>query len=380
MTGDKRADHGLFARFWLSASGFWRGRSAWRVWALCAVMLVIMVAQLVLQYLLNYWTRGFFDALAQKDAGLLFRLTMLFLPLVAFGTALEIISVWSRMTTQRKWRRYLTRQVLRQWLGHDRYRLLNHLNESDPARNPEYRIAEDVRIATDAPIDLSLALLSSSLTLVMFIGILAEVGGSIELELAGIGFTVPAYLAISVLVYSGLVTAATLLVGHHLTSVVQNQIQAEAVFRASANLIRERGEGVVTQKLLPGERRSLWIALHDVIEQWRHLCWQYMRITLVTRANSLTVPVVGLLLCVPKYLDGSMSLGEVAQAAAAFATVQGALNWFVDNFQRMADWKSSVNRVAVLLLALDEATKSTSADIRYAPKAEVTGGAVRRRG
>jgi ABC-type uncharacterized transport system fused permease/ATPase subunit len=149
-----------------------------------------------------------------------------------------------------------------------------------------------------------------------------------------------------------------LLVVHRLTSVVQDQIQAEAVFRASANLIRERGEGVVAQKLEPGERRSLWIALHDVIEQWRRLCWQYVRITMVTRANSLTVPVIGLLLCAPKYLTGLMSLGEVAQAAAAFATVRGALNWFVDNFQRMADWKSSVNRVAVLLLALDDASRS----------------------
>jgi putative ATP-binding cassette transporter len=378
MPGDPRIDRSLLARFWLSASGYWSSRSAWRVWLLWALMLAIMGAQLVLQYLLNYWTREFFDSLEQRNADQLFRLTMLFLPLVTSGTAIEIISVWSRMTAQRQWRRYLTRHLLRQWLGRERYRVLNRLNESDPARNPEYRIAEDVRIATDAPIDLVLALLSSVLTLAMFIGILARVGGSIDFRLAGVTFVVPAYLAISVIVYSGLVTAATLLVGRRLTSVVQNQIQAEAVFRASANLIRERGEGVVAQKLQPGERRSVWIALHDVIEQWRQLCWQYMRITLVTRANSLTVPVIGLMLCVPKFLNGSMSLGEVAQAAAAFATVQGALNWFVDNFQRMADWKSSVNRVAILLLALDEATQSTaSPDIRSATEANVARGAVR---
>jgi ABC-type uncharacterized transport system fused permease/ATPase subunit len=49
-----------------------------------------------------------------------------------------------------------------------------------------------------------------------------------------------------------------------------------------------------------------------------------------------------------------MSLGEVTQAAAAFVTVQGAFNWLVDNFQRMSDWRSSANRVAHLLLALDD--------------------------
>ncbi len=366
ISGEKRIDRGLLPRFWRSARGYWCGPSAWRVWLLCALMLVIMVAQLVLQYSLNYWTREFFDSLAQRNADRLFRLTMLFLPLVAFGTTLEIISVWSRMTAQRQWRRYLTQHLLRQWLGHERYRVLNHHSEWDPARNPEYRIAEDARIATDAPIDLVLALLSSALMLVMFIGVLARLGGSIELHVGGISFDVPAYLAISVLIYSGLITASTLLIGRRFTTVVQDQIQAEAVFRASANLIRERGEGVVAQNLQPGERRSLWVALYDVIEQWRKLCWQHMRITLVTRANSLTVPVIGLFLCVPKYLDGSMSLGEVAQAAAAFATVQGSLNWFVDNFQRLADWKTSANRVAILLLALDSASQSeVSGRVQY---------------
>ncbi len=48
-----------------------------------------------------------------------------------------------------------------------------------------------------------------------------------------------------------------------------------------------------------------------------------------------------------------MSLGEVTQAAAAFVAVQGAFNWLVDNFHRMADWRSSANRVATLLLAID---------------------------
>ena len=51
--------------------------------------------------------------------------------------------------------------------------------------------------------------------------------------------------------------------------------------------------------------------------------------------------------------QGAMSLGELTQSAAAFVAVQGAFNWIVDNYQRLADWRSSVRRVATLLLALD---------------------------
>jgi hypothetical protein len=74
----------------------------------------------------------------------------------------------------------------------------------------------------------------------------------------------------------------------------------------------------------------------------------------VTHLNSVVAPVFALVICIPKYLGGAMSLGEVIQAAAAFVIVQGALNWFVDNYQRLADLLSSMNRVSSLLLALDQ--------------------------
>jgi ABC-type uncharacterized transport system fused permease/ATPase subunit len=344
----------LLARFWASAAGFWSGPSAWLIWLLCTSLIGIVIAQLITQYWLNYWNRDFFNALEQKDSTALGHSTLLFFPLAALSTVLAIASVWARMTTQRKWRRYLTRHLIDGWLAHGHYRSLGHLNGTDTPQNPEYRIAEDARVATDAPIDLALALISSILTIFIFFEVLSNVGGAITIHVADASLTIPSYLAIAVVVYSGLVTAAILLIGRRLTFVVQDQMQAEAAFRASANLIRESGEGILVHETETKERRALWTGLRNVIEQWKRLCWQLMRTTFVTHTNTLLAPVVGLLLCAPKYLGGYMSLGEVTQAAAAFATVQGAFNWFVDNFQRMADWRSSANRVAVLLLALDE--------------------------
>ena len=48
-----------------------------------------------------------------------------------------------------------------------------------------------------------------------------------------------------------------------------------------------------------------------------------------------------------------MLLGEVTQAAAAFVAVQGAFNWLVDNYPRLAEWLSSAHRVGTLLSAFD---------------------------
>jgi ABC-type uncharacterized transport system fused permease/ATPase subunit len=344
----------LLRRFWRSASGFWKGPRTWRAWLLCASLFGIVALQLLAQYWLNYWNRDFFDALEQKNSEALSATIVLFFPLAGFTIILAIVSVWGRMTTQRLWRKYLTTHLIAEWLANGHYRSLGHLNGTANPQNSEYRIAEDSRVATDAPIDLVLALFSSILTAIVFLGILAGIGGSLKIEFAGMHLAIPAYLAIAVIVYSGIVTAAILLIGRKYTDVVQDQVQAEAAFRASANLIRESGEGIIVTENEANEVRELWGRFRIVIEQWRRLCWQHMRVALVGNANGLFVPVIGLILCVPNYLSGGMSLGEVTQAAAAFATVQGAFNWLVDNFQRMADWRSAANRIAILLLALDD--------------------------
>ncbi len=350
----------LLRRFWRSASGFWKGRRKWQAWFLSVSLFAIVGLQLLAQYWLNFWNRDFFDALEQKDAAALGAAIALFFPLAAMTVLLAIASVWGRMTTQRLWRKHLTTHLMTEWLANGRFRLLGHLNGTANPQNSEYRIAEDSRVATDAPIDLVLALFSSVLTAVVFLGILAEVGGSLTIELAGLRLTIPAYLAIAVTLYSGVVTGAILLIGRRYTDVIQDQVQAEAAFRATANLIRERGEGIIVTEDEAEEVRELWRRFAHVIEQWRRVCWQHMRVALIGNANGLFVPVVGLILCGPKYLSGAMSLGEVTQAAAAFVTVQGAFNWLVDNFQRMADWRSAANRIAVLLLALDELKQGPS--------------------
>jgi ABC-type uncharacterized transport system fused permease/ATPase subunit len=254
------------------------------------------------------------------------------------------------MTTQRKWREWLTTHLIDYWLVNDHFRHLNQ--DGDGHENPEFRIAEDARLATDAPIDLALGLLSSVLTAAVFIDVLWNVGGDISFHAFGLIVWMPGYLVAAAIAYSTLVTAAMMAVGHPLIGVAQRQLQAEAEFRAAANLLRETGEGVVTGSEAE-ERRALWNALREVLARWRDLCWQLMRMTFISQGNSLAAPIVALVLCAPKYLAGTMSLGELTQAAAAFTAVQGAFNWLVDNYQRLADWTSSANRVATLLIAID---------------------------
>jgi len=73
----------------------------------------------------------------------------------------------------------------------------------------------------------------------------------------------------------------------------------------------------------------------------------------VSQTSSYMAPILPIILCAPKFLDGSMSLGQVMQAAWAFTIVQGAFNWLVDNYPRLSDWTASARRVASLEVSLD---------------------------
>jgi vitamin B12/bleomycin/antimicrobial peptide transport system ATP-binding/permease protein len=351
VSGQASRERRLLVRFWQTASGFWRGRWAKVAWGLTAFLVLVVLAQLLVQLLLNLWNRNFFDALQRRDAAALWQQALLFLPLALASIVLGATSVWGRMTAQRRWRECVTRLVIEYWLAEDRFRRLDQI--ANGSENPEYRISEDVRVATDAPIDLVLAFLASLLTAITFMGVLWSVGGSLIFEAFGRAWTIPAYLVIGVIVYSTVFSTAMIIVGRRLTTVIERKNQAEAELRAAADRLRQDGGGAMASGNETAERRTLWLALHTVLARWLGIMWQLVGTTLVSHSNFVLAPVLALLLCVPKFLTGAMSLGELTQSAAAFVTVQSAFNWLVDNFSRLADWRSSVNRVASLLLALD---------------------------
>jgi len=352
-------NHRLFRRFWACASGFWKGKSAGVSWALTAGLVAVAVAQIAVQYRLNYWNRDFFNALERRDAARLWEQALIFAPLACLSISLAVASVWGRMTTQRKWREWLTKHLLALWLREDRYRRLKFV--TGEYQNAEYRICVDARIATDAPVDMALGLFAAAATALVFINVLWTVGGSLTITVSGYEVAIPGHLVLGVCFYAIVFTTATLAIGRRLPVIIQSENQAEAEMLGAASRIRESGDEAATNGRAPTERSPVWQALRRVLDRWRQLCRQLMGTTMVSQTDLLLAPVFAWVLCAPKYLAGTMTLGELTQAAAAFVTVQIAFNWVVDNFQRLSDWRAATNRVATLLLALDQVADRKSA-------------------
>jgi putative ATP-binding cassette transporter len=348
---DDRERRYLLALFWDAALGFWRRGSGPVAWALTLGVIALAFVGLGVQYRLNVWYRAMFDALETRDASAVLEQTLIFLPLTCANVGVAAVAVYTRMTLQRRWRAWLNAHALDRWLGSGRYYQLNLV--AGDHDNPEYRIAEDLRVAVEAPVDFASGILSATITALTFIGVLWSIGGSLHLSVGGWSVTIPGFLVVAAVLYSLLVSGSMVAIGRYFVTASENKNQAEATYRYGLTRVRENGESIA---LLGGEgeeRYGLDQSFATVLQRWRELVTQWVRTTTVSQVSSGFLSILPLLLCAPKYVAGEMTLGEVMQASSAFVTVQTSFNWLVDNFPRLAEWSGSARRFASLLAAVD---------------------------
>ena len=341
----------LIRRFWASATGFWSGSRRRSAWLLSGSLLLTIALVVGASYAMNLWNRAIFDSLQNRDANTVAWLSLLYFAILVVSVCLSIVQVYFRMTLQRRWRAWLNDHLVDRWIGNGRYYQLN-LVRGDHA-NPEYRIADDVRIATESPVVFVSGITQALLSAATFIVVLWTLGGALTLTVAGREWSIPGFLVIAALVYAIIASGAMVLIGRRFVTVSESKNQAEAEYRYVLTRLRENGESIALIRGEEEERAGLDRSLRAVLAAWRQVAVQNIKTTVVSQTSGYIAPVLPIILCAPKFLDGSMTLGQVMQAASAFTIVQGAFSLLVDNYPKMADWTASARRAAALMTALD---------------------------
>lgn len=350
----------LLTRFWISARGYWGRKGDRLAWLFTIGLLILIIANVGFQYGINVWNRAIFDAIEKRDSATVYYLAAVFFPLAIGSVLLGVAQVFARMGIQRRWRAWLTSAVISRWLANGRYYQLNLVGGDH--QNPEYRIAEDLRIATDSPVDFIAGVTSAFLSAATFIVVLWTIGGALTVTMGGSTITIPGFLVIAAIIYAAIASGSIMTIGRRFVQVSEDKNQAEAEYRYALTRVRENGESIALLGGEQEERDGIDKTFTKVLRQWARLAGQHMRTTLVSQGSSLIAPVVPLLLCAPKFLDGSMTLGQVMQAASAFTIVQTAFGWLVDNYPRLADWNACARRIASLMMSLDGLERAEQGD------------------
>lgn len=331
-----------YSEFWRMAGGFWTGkRKSVAIWLTLAIVLLVF-SNIAIQYGINRWNKYFFDALEAKNTAEAGRGVLLFLALAATAILAMVTQVYFRLSLMANWRRWLTSELVGEWLKNRRFYQLNIA--APQLDGVEFRMTDDVRVATEPIVDFAIGLSNAVLLALVFVGVLWSAGGAISI----LGITIPGYFVFAAALY-GLVTSSLMIVlGRPLISSAERKNAAEAQNRSELVRIRENAESIALIGGEGDEEKAVNGTLSEVLRRWRRVIRYQATATFIIHGNTTLAPVLPLLLGAPKYLAGEMSLGQLMQIAAAFVQVQFAFNWVVENYIRLAEWKASARRVVEL--------------------------------
>lgn len=343
------AQAGRASVFLRLVGSYWLGPSRWLGWLLVGLLLAAVLAGVWLQAQINVWNAAFFNALEKRAQAEIAPLLRQFAMFVLAAGLVMVATVFVRMFLQIQVRKWVTTQIFTRWLDSRSYLRLDR--NAKGAETPEFRIADDVRLAMDQIVDLAVGFFSSVLLAITFFEVLARVGGQLRLD--GPGFTIPAYFLFAAVLYALMMSGIASLLGWPLVGRIQRKNHLEGVFRYELMRVRESAVTISSQGRESGEGRLLSGALDELVAQWRRVFTGQAQVSGVASANAVLVGIFPVILALPKYMTGELTLGSVMQLATAFVQVQMALNWIVDNFVRFAEFRASANRVGELVVAMD---------------------------
>ncbi|MGZ8190100.1 MAG: ABC transporter ATP-binding protein/permease [Methylococcaceae bacterium] len=349
---------GFFFQFIQLAGPFWRSENKVTIRRQTLFLFVLTVMQIAIAVVITEWSASLFNALEQHSMSGLFTqiglIVLIFIANIAVTTAHFKI----KRRLQLDWRSWLTDRMIGKWMNNGRHYQVTHIVGKHD--NPDGRIAEDIRIATESAIDLSHSLIYALLLLVSFIKILWTLSGVVTFDLGEFAIPIHGHLVWLTLIYSAIAAVLGWWIGRPLTKATDVRQTEEANFRFGLVNARENSLAIALIHGETNEQHRLVALFQDIANAWQRQTDAWAHLFMFSSGYSVLSMAFPILVSAPRYILGSIPLGALMQSAQAFQQMSSALSWPVDNMAKIAEWRASVERVLGLVNALKELEQEIS--------------------
>ncbi|NNB70409.1 ABC transporter ATP-binding protein/permease [Pseudomonas fluorescens] len=348
----------FFRRTWAMITPYWRSEEKGKAWLLLGAVIGLSLFSVAISVWINHWYKDFYNALEKKDTAAFWQLIGYFGGIAAVAILGAVYRLYLTQMLTIRWRAWLTEKHFARWLADKNYYQLEQGGYTD---NPDQRISEDLNNFTSSTLSLGLGLLRNVVSLVSFSIILWGVSGSIEV----FGFTIPGYMFWCALVYAGVGSWLTHLIGRRLIGLSNQQQRFEADLRFSMVRVRENAESIALYNGEPNENQRLSARFGKV---W-HNFWDIMkvskRLTFFTAGYSQIAIIFPFIVAAPRYFTGKIELGELMQINSAFGNVQENFSWFINAYAELASWRATSDRLLSFRQAMsDNEQRAPAIDVR----------------
>lgn len=329
----------FLSAFWALARPYWTSEQRGKGLALLGVVIGLSLGLVYLEVQFNLWNKDFFNALENKDQGEFFRQLWRFTYLALIWIVGRVYQLYLQQMLLIEWRTWLNEHFLSAWLADRAYYRLQLIDKG--VDNPDQRIADDLLIFVDMTLALGIGLLSAVVTLASFSVILWSLSGDFTLA----GIAIPGYMLWVAVIYSGVGSWLTHVIGRRLIDLNFNQQRFEADYRYSLVRLRENSEGVALYKGEPIELANFRERFAYVIGNWWDIMRKRKQLNWFVSFYAQLAIIFPYVVAAPRFFSGVVTMGVIFQVASAFRNVQGSLSWFIDAYVDFAKWKATVDRL-----------------------------------
>jgi putative ATP-binding cassette transporter len=345
----------LFGRLFRLSLLVARGPQAWRGLVIYATVLGLSFIGVWSSVMMISWYKRFYDAVQALDLAATLTELGVFFAIVGLQVALFIVGDYLRKRLFLAWRSNLTDKVTRAWTSSQAYWHLRPGLSPKAVDNPDQRVAEDCRVFVDKLLLLSLDFIENCVSIVSYTVVLWGLTDfTLPLPIFGAEIEVSHYLVWLALLYVGLSTGITHVMGRQLKPLFFEQEKREADFRYALIQLRDNATEIAQSGGEAAERRRLDSRFQGIRQNWFKLIRREAILNIFHRPYYQTVLRIPMFFSLPAYFAGFVTFGGMMQLAGAFGRVTQTLSWFIFKYKTLAE-------IAAVAERLDELMANTRA-------------------
>ncbi|MBP5987105.1 MAG: ABC transporter ATP-binding protein/permease [Azonexus sp.] len=351
------------------AKPFWLNSEARRLaWLLLAVLLVLVAANTGLMAWNTQLTKGFYDALQNRDAAAFNANLVLLFVAIAFIVAVAVTKSYMEQALEMKWRWSLTDSMMGRWFKDRTYYRIERDNTLD---NPDQRLTQDMTEYVHLMIQLTLGFVANLGALGTMGWILWHTAGPMTFNIGDSSLTIPGYMFWLAIFWGVLQTIVTHLAGHKLSGVTVEQHKVEADFRFALAKVRDAAEQIALYRGESVEQGRLAHLFSEIRRNWSELMRYHIFLNMASGGFAVVSLLVPIIAIAPKVLSGELGIGTLMQDVAAFTETAAAIAWFARSYGDLFQLSAVTQRLSGMDAAISAppptgiefSNKSSSPDV-----------------
>jgi vitamin B12/bleomycin/antimicrobial peptide transport system ATP-binding/permease protein len=313
-----------------------------------ALLVLLLLGRTEFTVLFNDQTGEFTSALAAKDGARFWHAMRVFGAALLAAVPLYGFYYYVRDRLGIAWRSWLSEEFVGRYLANKAF---YELTWNEGIDNPDQRIAEDINAFTKKSLVFLLEIVSATLQLVAFSGVLWSISKPLV-------FILVAYAA-----FGSVLTFAVF--GKPLIGLNFQQLRREADYRFSLIRVRENAEAIAFYRGEAREAAHVHARFAQLYGNYRKLLKRTLGLNLFQYGYSFLALALPSIVVAPRIISGELEVGRAVQASGAFAAMLSALTLFIDNFEILSLFAAGVERLHSFSKTLDQQAKPASSDAEH---------------